>query len=144
MSTSGSDAEATSGPIDDLADFAIFAPLGLALEYRKLAPDLAAAGRKQVAFARTLGRAALKTMATSAARKSQGPQPAATQPSSTSAPKPAPAKSAAVDGYDTMTAKEIIAVAATATPAQIGWMTKQEQAGKQRKTVLAKLRQLSD
>lgn len=132
MSGEGADANA-AGPLDELVDLAIFAPLGLALEYRKLIPELADTGRKQLAFAQTLGRAALKTMASSAARK--------TEPS---APASAPAApSGAISGYDSMTAKEIISMATTATADQLAWMLSREQAGKTRKTVLAKLEQRS-
>lgn len=142
MSTKGTDAT-PNGPLDDLVDKAIFAPLGLALEYRRLAPELAETGRKQVQFARTLGKAALKTM-TAAASAGTG-EPAKKAPASTARPaKKSPSKAGAgtksvVEGYDAMTAKEIIAFAADASSGEIAWMLEQEQAGKQRKTVLARL-----
>lgn len=142
VSSNGRDGE-PSGPLDDLVDAAVFAPLGLALEYRKLMPELAEKGRKQVAFARTLGRAALSTMASSAARKSApstAPSPAATPSAS---PEPV-AADAVIEGYDAMTAKAVIALASTASPSELAWMIEREQGGKQRKTVLAKLTQLSD
>src|SRR5215218_1293451 len=55
-----------SAPKDDrsapeqLADFVLFAPLGLALEARKLYPELAARGRRQLLFTRTVGKYAVR------------------------------------------------------------------------------------
>ncbi len=55
-----------SAPQDDrsapeqLADFVLFAPLGLALEARKLYPELAARGRRQLLFTRTVGKYAVR------------------------------------------------------------------------------------
>ena len=45
---------------EQLADFVLFAPLGLALEARKLYPELAARGRRQLLFTRTVGKFAVR------------------------------------------------------------------------------------
>lgn len=45
---------------DQVADLVVFAPLGLALEGRRLYPELVARGRRQVLFTRTIGRFAVK------------------------------------------------------------------------------------
>jgi len=45
---------------DQVADLVFFAPLGLALEGRRLYPELVARGRRQVLFTRTIGRFAVK------------------------------------------------------------------------------------
>lgn len=72
-----------SSPLDKALDLGVFAPLGFALEFRRVVPELAEAGRRQVAFSRSLGQAALRTMARSAAAKK-----AATAPTAETAPKP--------------------------------------------------------
>lgn len=48
-----------AGPLDEVADLLIFGPLGLALEARRLWPDLADRGRGQVKLARATGRRAI-------------------------------------------------------------------------------------
>ncbi|HEY5888550.1 MAG TPA: hypothetical protein VIT24_12520 [Acidimicrobiales bacterium] len=45
---------------EQLADWVLFAPLGLALEARRLFPEMAARGRRQVLFTRTVGKYALR------------------------------------------------------------------------------------
>ena len=45
---------------EQLADWVLFAPLGLALEARRLFPEMAARGRRQILFARTVGKYALR------------------------------------------------------------------------------------
>jgi hypothetical protein len=46
--------------VDRLADVFIYAPLGLALEARRLLPDLADRGRRQVKFTRVVGKYAVR------------------------------------------------------------------------------------
>jgi hypothetical protein len=45
---------------EQLADAVLYAPLGLALEVRRLYPELAARGRRQLLFTRTVGKYAVK------------------------------------------------------------------------------------
>lgn len=112
--------------LDRLLDAGVFAPLGLALEYRKLSPELADAGRKQVAFARSLGRAALKTLSKSLAAeadtKSTRSEPAAPRPE--------------VEGYGGMTARKIIEMLADADGPTVEWVRGEEKSNKARVTVL--------
>src|SRR5262245_59417764 len=49
-----------TGPLDQAADLFVFAPLGFALEVRRLVPELAARGRRQVVFTRTVGKYAVR------------------------------------------------------------------------------------
>lgn len=139
-------------PFDKALDLGVFAPLGFALEFRRVVPELAEAGRKQVAFSRSLGKAALNTIARAAADRgaaragsapaSNGAAAPTTPREAASAPKTAPAAptaSGAVAGYDEMTAKEIIALARDASAKQRSWMRAQEEAGKARVTVLRAL-----
>lgn len=66
MSDEASDPRGT-GPDDDgrsaaeqLADLVLYAPLGLTLEARRLFPEMAARGRRQILFTRTIGKFAVK------------------------------------------------------------------------------------
>ena len=45
---------------EQLADFVLYAPLGLTLEARRLFPEMAARGRRQILFTRTVGKYAVK------------------------------------------------------------------------------------
>jgi hypothetical protein len=46
--------------VDHVADLVVYAPLGLALEARRLLPEMAARGRRQVLFTRTVGKYAVR------------------------------------------------------------------------------------
>ncbi len=52
--------EVSRGPVDQVADLVVFAPLGFALEVRRLVPELAARGRRQLLFTRTVGKYAVR------------------------------------------------------------------------------------
>lgn len=54
--------------LERLLEAGVYAPVGFLVTRSKTVPDLAKAGRKQIAFAQSLGRAALKTLARSAKR----------------------------------------------------------------------------
>ena len=45
---------------EQVADALLYVPLGLALEARRLYPELAARGRRQLLFTRTVGKFAVK------------------------------------------------------------------------------------
>ena len=133
MSPSASD----KSTIDRILDAGVFAPIGFLVTGDARCGNLAQVGRKQVAFARSLGRAALKGV-------SQGMRPGET--TSAAAPTPAPTTAvrsmpqappeAAVEGYNGMTARDIIALVRASAPEQAQWIKSQETAGKQRVTVL--------
>lgn len=119
------DADASSepqaaSPIDRLLDLGVFAPLGFVLKRDEVVQDLAAAGRKQIAFSRSLGRAALRGLAKGAKK----------------APEPAEPAEAPVPGYESMTAREVTSAVPTLTASQLRWLRDQEAAGKNRVTVL--------
>jgi len=107
--------------IDRMLDAGVFAPLGLLITRDQVREDVVAAGRKQVAFARSLGRAALQgfTRGTSAA------------PATPTAP-----VVVEVPGYDTMTARDVVMLLKAATTAQAQWIKSHESAGKRRVTIL--------
>ncbi len=129
--SSGTDSPERS-PIERALDLGVYAPLGFALEFRRLVPELAEAGRQQVAFSRSLGKAALSTLSKASAARSASP--ASSGPPA--APAAAKASSGVIDGYDGLTAREVIALSRAATPAQLAWMLEHEREGKKRKTVL--------
>jgi len=100
---------------EELIDLLVYAPIGLALEYRTLLPELAERGRKQLGFARSVGKLALGGLAAQADRsrrdgsassstaatdtgatKKSGAEPAAKKPGpkKTAAKKPAAKKRA--------------------------------------------------
>ncbi len=59
MTPADSSGNGRSAP-EQLADWVLFAPLGLALEARRLFPEMAARGRRQILFTRTVGKYALR------------------------------------------------------------------------------------
>ena len=139
-------------PLDLFLDLSVYAPLGFALEFRRLVPELAEAGRKQVDFSRSLGRAALRTLSRAGAtttpskkppRPASRPDPPPEQPADAAADE-STAATARVDGYDELTAKAVIALVADAPVSQLAWMRDREAATKSRKTVLAAIDRLLD
>lgn len=117
-------ASAGKSAIDRALDAGVYAPIGFLIRRTEVCDDAVAAGRKQVAFARSLGRAALKGFA-------RGTTPAA----SAKAPAKAPVVSAAVPDYDAMSAREVLAFVKTAPVEQLRWIQTRESAGKNRVTV---------
>ena len=123
-------------PIDRVLDATLFAPLGFLLTRDETFETLAAAGRKQIAFSRSLGRAALKGIA----RGAQGPEGGPTPAPKAKASGPDRTKpGATVDGFAEMTAKEVIAFIATCSDAEAMFIREAELAGKNRVTVVRAL-----
>jgi len=187
---SGDDDDKTR--LERLLEAGVYAPVGFLVTRSKTVPDLAKAGRKQIAFAQSLGRAALRTLARGARRDPGaapgGPSERAPVPSSAAAASPrsavdeddvveksgagtsegsehaesvaraeppAPAgepvepkasvgteespdqvEAAAIEGYDDLTAREIIELIKTGDAARSQWVHDRETAGKGRVTVL--------
>lgn len=152
--------------VERLLDVALYAPLGFALSADDTVAQLAAKGRKQIAFSRTLGKAALRGLARNGAPSAASPAGGATKkapPASKKAKAPmakkskAPAspkpsktgaaskkaetakKATSIAGYDDMTAREIITLVPTLSSAQASWVRTQEASGKARVTVLRAL-----
>lgn len=137
MSTPAAD----KSPLERLLDAGVYAPLGYVLRRDEVKEDLAAAGRKQIAFARSLGRAALKTVGRGIRPDSEKPEPAANPKpkKSPEAPKPAVATEGpdvAIADYGSLTAKELISRLADASAAQAAWVIERENKGKKRVTVI--------
>lgn len=130
--------------VSRLLDAAVYAPIGLLTEPRQVVADLASQGRKQAAFSRSLGQAVLKRVAASTRPSAsvpvaEVPKPQAARPEPTETEQDAPADSATADaiaGYESMTAREIIALLADASEGQVAWILETERGAKQRVTVL--------
>lgn len=119
--------EGEPNPIDRLVEIGVFAPLGFALEFRRLLPELAEAGRKQIELSQSLGRAAIRAVS----RGAQRPR------SATATGDDRDARGAAeIEGFDQMTAREIVALLRTADEATVAWVGRRERQSKQRVTVL--------
>ena len=86
--------ETERSPIEKALDVGVYAPLGFALEFRRLVPELAEAGRQQVAFSRSLGKAALSTLGKAAAAQTRTASSAAPAAPKAAKPKPAQPKAA--------------------------------------------------
>lgn len=135
-----------STPLDRLLDLGVYAPLGLALEFQRLFPELAEAGRKQVNFSRSLGKAALGTVmasrnsgARTASAKNSSPSEKASeaQAKSPKTDKRASSKSTVgIDGYGGLTAKDVIAIVRVSDEDTLAWIVRTESAAKSRVTVL--------
>lgn len=129
-------AGASRGPLDKALDLGIFAPLGLALEFHKVVPELAEAGRRQIAFSQSLGRAAIKAVLKSVDADANGAkrQPHA-RPGSV-AKGGSGAETRAVAGYEQLTAPAVIAMLDDCDDETIEWIKAHETTNKQRVTVL--------
>lgn len=115
--------ETDRGPIARALDLGVFAPLGLALEFRTVIPELAEAGRRQIAFSQSLGRTAIKAILNGLDADGRVAQ------------KPA-SETVALPGYDEMTARAVVAIIRDSDAATLSWMRDHETANKQRVTVL--------
>lgn len=115
-----------TSPLERLLNLGVYAPVGFLLDPDKTVAELADAGRKQLAFTRSLGQAALKSVARGLAPNAE------TAAAPSTSPEPVPS-------YDTMTAREIIELTKTCSDAQASWMRAQESSGKKRVTVLRAL-----
>lgn len=107
-------------PIERALDLGIFAPLGLALEFGKVVPELAKAGRRHIAFSQSLGRAAIKTVLNSLSAERHHSE----------------SKTGAVVGYDEMTARTVRTLLTDCDAQTLQWIEAHESKNKQRVTVL--------
>ena len=122
--------------VDRILDAGFYAPLGFLISGDQVCDEVVVAGRKQVAFARSLGRAALAGF--NRGPKAPDSQNADTQNADTqnADTQNADAPSAEVAGYDAMTARDIVVVLKTATLEETRWIKARETAGKGRVSIL--------
>ena len=117
--------------IDRILDLGLYAPIGLFSSSGDVVHDLAEQGRKQIAFSRSLGRAALRAVATS---RSTAPATVTLTPEPSVEPSDPP-----IADYPSLTAREIIALIPSCTPEERAGIEAAERAGKARVTVLRAL-----
>ena len=145
-------------PVDQLLDVFVFAPLGLVTSIREFLPQLAKKGRQQVASARTVGQYAIHQEAPkllNRIRPTPPPPPpegvaAPTRAEVETPPAPAPASAGprpdvstlAIPGYDTLSASQVVQRLAGLSRDELEAVRAYEEAGRARKTVLARVAQL--
>ena len=149
--------------VDRLADVVFYGPLGLALEHRKLLPQLARRGRRQIAFTRTIGRFTVRhgrerirglIEGLTGTHRPEGPgsTPVAavvTAPTNGSTtdvgPDDGPTASAAalaIPQYDSLSAIQVVPRLEGLTGAELSQLREYETATRSRRTILAKINQL--
>jgi hypothetical protein len=128
-------------PLEQLLEFALFAPIGLALAFCDNLPKVKPIGLKevnqQISSARMLG-----TMTVNQARREiekllPKPPIVTDPPIETVAVPPLP-----ITNYDTMTAAQIIGLLDALTPAERNRVAEHEKAHRNRRTVLGRVDQL--
>ncbi len=147
-------------PLDQAVDLVLYAPLGFALEARRLLPSLVERGRAQVQMAKVLGRFAVEQGQSQAGtvlhdlglRPPERSRPQA-EPSPASNPEPtsilAPPRSSAdaaelpIADYDSLAASQVIPRLGGLDPSELDAVRAYELAHRGRKTILGKVAQLN-
>jgi hypothetical protein len=146
-----------------LLDLAVYAPLGFALEFKKMYPDFAARGRRQIMFTKTLGKAAVtrggvelrKRLHSDEDASAEVPQPDSAapepsppvadgspqEPSVPTVPDTSPADLAIAD-YDSLSAQHVVRRLAGLTPADLESVRAYEELNRGRRTILSRIAQL--
>lgn len=142
-----------------MLDLAVYAPLGFALERRRVVGELADRGRRQIAFAKMVGRTALTVTAGDILRAFREPtvEAAPAPPELVAAdrvaeePPPEPAgppegtpdaSSLAIPDYDSLAAKHVVRRLSGLTPAELESVRLYESAHRGRRTILGRIDQL--
>lgn len=147
-----------------LMDLAVYAPLGLALEIRKIFPDLAERGRRQIRFTRTIGQAAVSRSGTEIRRRvaarqggtrDDGDGGAAEAPTG-AAPTAQPAAGAdgrdtvpsptdlAIADYDSLSAQHVVRLLDGLGADELERVRRYEDRTRGRRTILTRIAQLQD
>ncbi len=146
------------------ADLVLFAPLGLALEARQLVPELAARGRRQLLFTRTVGKYAVKRgrqrlddvvltgtglltglFTPSPAESTNGSAPLTSAPAPLRVPDGPriEADHLAIPDYDSLSAFQVVPRLEALDPDDLEAVKDYEEATRGRRTILNKIAQLS-
>ena len=158
--------------VEQVADAVLYAPLGLALEARRLFPEMAARGRRQILFTRTIGKYAVRRgrrrvdeilgtgLAVVSAYLPTGGEPeagvderdveTATDPPTrlvaveTEAAAPGPDPGAlAIPDYDNLSAFQVMPRLEALDPTDLDAVRAYEESTRGRRTILNKIAQLS-
>jgi hypothetical protein len=157
-------------PLDQAVELIVFAPIGFALEARKLLPTFVERGRQQVQMAKFVGKFAVQQGQTEAGKRlvkvqhqaeavlnefglggavastdEPAPAGAATPADSVVAPARSSAASAElpISDYDSLAASQVIPRLNGLDPAEVEAVRAYEVAHRARKTILGKIAQLS-
>ncbi len=118
--------------VDQALDAFVYAPLGLLLEARDLIPKMADRGRGQVALARLAGKVAQDRHRAIQANRAGQRTPSDDDPT----------PSLPIDGYDDLSAPQLLPKFDSLNPDDLDAILAHEQAHRARATVLSKIRQL--
>ncbi|MEQ8718186.1 MAG: hypothetical protein RIE08_11320 [Acidimicrobiales bacterium] len=157
------------GPMGTVADLAVFAPLGLILERRRVVAELADRGRRQIAFARMLGQTAFTVTIEDLRRSFRDPAGAETDPS-TGLPELVvadrvaasvdseatanavtgpddvatgpPSETLAIVDYDSLAAKQVVRRLSGLEPDELEDVRRYEASHRGRRTILGRIDQL--
>lgn len=142
-----------------VADVVFYGPLGLVLEHRKLLPQLAQRGRRQVALTHTIGRFTVRQgrrrldgLLDGLAGRGPGPAAPPTGPApstngarplrSVPTPEGRSAEKLAIPQYDSLSAIQVVPRLDGLTEAELVQIRDYEAATRSRRTILAKISQL--
>lgn len=112
-------------PVLELMRIALRGPTNAGQQATQRCVDLVADLERQLPMARSLGRMALRAAGTKNQRSA----------SATGTPDKA-VPTGAVEGYDGLTARDVIAIVRVAAPETVGWISAHETEGKGRVTIL--------
>lgn len=146
-----------------LLDVAVYAPLGFALEFRRMFPDLVERGRRQVMFTKTLGKTAVTRGGGELRRRLHNEPEVSAQGDQSSdvdsvTPEPIPAKPSpmseersattsappdlAIADYDSLSAQHVVRRLDGLAPAELEAVRDYEEANRGRRTILSRIAQL--
>ena len=147
--------------VDRVADVVFFGPLGFVLEHRRLLPQMAQRGRRQVAFTAMIGRftvrhgrervqGLIEGLAGRATAEGPAPTPLVAVPSLPATDVAARAETAsttsaatlAIPQYDSLSAIQVVPRLEGLTEAELTQLRDYEVATRSRRTILAKISQL--
>jgi hypothetical protein len=148
-------------PAEELVEFLLYAPIGLAFSARELAPQLVAKGRQQVAVARVIGemvvqqggKAVGQRLHKNGSPSGAADSPTADAPTTTAAGEPAipetpdaepvsDASHLAIADYDLLAAAQIVGRLSGLSPTELSTIESYETTHRGRRTILAKIAQL--
>lgn len=139
-----------------LMDLAVYAPLGLALEFRRMFPELAERGRRQVTFTKALGKTAVTRGGTQLRRRLQSEVDGAGEtPPPTEDPAVVPAGQTpvvtessvaelAIEDYDSLSAQHVVRRLEGLSPDELAAVGAYEEQNRGRRTILTRVSQLRD
>jgi hypothetical protein len=128
--------------VDQALDAFVYAPLGILLEARDLLPKLAERGRGQVTLTRLAGKVAAQRGRAEAERLVSSSGCADSDDSAASDDSAEPAGDLPIEGYDELTAPNILPKLETLTADELGGVLGYEQSHRARATVINRINQL--